>query len=212
MTAALGDQFWTASLSLSLSLTHTHTHTHKHTHCPAQTLSLLRSKSSPLSRRAAFTSLSPKNCDRFGLEMNSLGTIKAPRYSVCSVCESVWVGVENEKLEKPQYLTRTVADSRKALDLFATGTSHWRQTAAQRNKWDRERDREQESALGREKERLRQQTRVHLKKDPCFQGGLLNVIHLLGSEKRGVQLYHTLAITQSHTHISRYVHTLLPLT
>lgn len=128
--------------------------------------------------------------------MNSLGTIKAPRYSVYSVCKSVWAGVKNEKLEKPQYLTRTVADSRKALDLFATGTSHWRQTAAQRNKWKRERDREQESALGRGRERLRQQTRVHLKKDPCFQGGLLNVIHLLGCEIR--EEFNYTALSQSH--------------
>ena len=31
MTAALGDQFWTASLSLSLSLSLTHTHINTHT-------------------------------------------------------------------------------------------------------------------------------------------------------------------------------------
>lgn len=144
--------------------------------------------------------------------MNSLGTIKAPRYSVYSVCESVWVRVENEKLKKLQYLTRTVADSRKALDLFATGTSHWRQTAAQRNKWKRERDREQESALGREREAETTDKGAFKKRSMLPRSPVKCHTPSRLWDKRGVQLYHTLSITQSPTHISTYVHTLLPLT
>lgn len=125
MTAALVDQFWThLSPPPSLSLS------------PSFAPSCINSR-----RHAAFSSQSPKKHDRFGLEMNSLGTIQATILHVESVSLCGCDSVRNEQLEKPQYLICTMADSRKARDLLATGISHWRQTTAQRNKQERRRQR-----------------------------------------------------------------------